>query len=185
MKETKLTKLDEDGEYDLVASWLKVDRTRCAAGILAGFFAGVIAIVVMMIFAAAGGAMGGPMGEMDVWFPLKLIATPLLGSSATEIGMNLSPIMTGFLVFEALCSFLGLVYGHFIKTNSLFALLATGFVWGIFSWIFLWNLYFQSFKRIFDAQVSSGVVFPICIAFGLSLASIALFDHGLRGQKQK
>jgi hypothetical protein len=50
-----------------------------------------------------------------------------------------------------------------------------GLVWGTFSWIFLWNLFMQSFRTIYVAQIPSASVFAIWMTFGISLTSLAFF----------
>jgi hypothetical protein len=160
-------------EYNLVELWLRKDPIRWISGALAGLFAGLVAMGLAMFIASASG--------MDPWFPVKLIGSTALGPEATQIGFNLRSILVGGFLFEAVCLFLGGVYAHFTGTNYLGALLPMGLVWAAFSWIFIWNLFMQSFNTVFTAQISSGVVFPICIAYGLSLASVAFFDQKLRG----
>lgn len=160
-------------EYNLVEMWLRKDPIRWISGALAGLLAGVVAMVVAAAFAQSVG--------MELWFPVKLMGTIILGPSATDIDTTVG-IVTGGLVFEGLCAFLGMVYAHFTGTNSLGALLPMGLVWGTFSWIFIWNLFMQSFRPIYAAHIPSGPVFAVCIAFGLALASVKVFDSILRGK---
>jgi hypothetical protein len=162
-------------EYDLVAVWLRKDPIRWLSGALAGVVAGAVAMCVAMALASAMG--------MEFWFPIKLVGTIGLGPSATEYGTHLPAILTGALIFEALCLFLGVVFAHFTGTNAVRSLLAMGLVWGTFSWIFIWNLFLQSFKPINAVKIPSGAVFPVCIAFGLALACVSVFDRTLRGKK--
>jgi hypothetical protein len=162
-------------EFNLVEMWLRKDPTRWIAGAFAGLFAGLGALVVGMIISTSAG--------FEIWFPVKLMATPLLGPSATEFGMQTGVILTGLISFEALCLFLGFVYAHFTGSNLMAALLPMGLVWGIFSWIFIWNLFMQSFQPIFAARIPSGAAFPVCITFGILLASVAFFDRSLRGKR--
>lgn len=159
-------------EVNLVALWLDFDRTRWVAGVLAGLFAGIVAIAVAMLLSVVGGG--------EVWFPVKLMATPILGAGATEYGFKLGALIVGFLFIEVLCAFWGFVYGHFVKTNSLGALLAMGLTWGIFGWIFIWNLFFHAFNTILYADVSAGAAFPVFIAYGVSLTVVGFFDRALR-----
>ncbi len=160
-------------EYNLVEVWLRKDPIRWISGGLAGLFAGIVAMGLAMFIASSVG--------MESWFPVKLISTVALGPSATEIG-NMKAVLVGGFIFEALCLFLGIIYAHFTGTNFLGALIPMGLVWGTFSWIFIWNLFMQSFKPIFAAQISSAVAFPVCITFGLALSSVAFFDQKLRGK---
>ncbi|MEO5970476.1 MAG: hypothetical protein ABIQ95_11165 [Bdellovibrionia bacterium] len=161
-------------EYNLVEMWLRKDPVRWIAGALAGLFAGVVAMAVAALIASSIG--------LEPVFPLKLIGTILLGPSATEIGVTGGAI-TGAIIFESITLFLGVIYAHFVGSNKMSALLPMGLVWGVFSWIFIWNLFLQSFRPIFVARVSSSPVFLICIVFGLALASVKLFDRVLRGTK--
>lgn len=160
-------------EYNLVEMWLRRDPIRWVAGAMAGLLAGAVAMCFAMGMATSYG--------FESSFPAKLIGTILLGPSATETGIDQGATV-GWVLFESLCLILGVIYAHFVGTNSLKALLPMGGVWGIFSWIFIWNLFLQSFKPIYAAQVPSASVFPICILFGFSLASVSLFDRILRGK---
>ena len=161
-------------EPNLVQMWLRKDPVRWIAGSLAGVFAGAFAMGIAMTFACAY--------DFEIWFPLKLIATSVLGSEATEVGPELdSAAFLGGMLWEGVCAFLGFVFAHFTYTNVLVELLAMGLTWGTFSWIFIWNLFLQSFHSIHWAQISSAAVFPICIGFGLALSSVALFDRMIRG----
>lgn len=165
----------EDGEMDLVATWLKWDPTRLIAGALAGLFAGVMMLAFAMIIAVV-------MGH-EAWFPIKVAALPFLGQSATEVGPEMRAILVGFVAQEFLCMILGMIYAQVTGTNSLPTLLVLGFVWGTFSWIFINNLFLQSFKAIYAAHLSAGAAFPVNIIFGLSLTSVAFFDRALRGNR--
>lgn len=160
-------------EYNLVEMWLRKDPLRWISGALAGLLAAAIAMGVAMLIAQAGGH--------ELWFPVKLMGSILLGSSATDIDSS-AGIMAGGLFIEGLGALLGFIYSHFTGSNKMGALLPMGLVWGIFSWIFIWNLFMQSFLPIYSARISSGPVFLICIAFGLSLASVAFFDRALKGK---
>jgi hypothetical protein len=159
-------------DIDLVATWLVADKTRWAAGIAAGLFAGLVALAFAGVLAIAGGT--------EFWFPVKLMGTWVTGPSGTEFGPHLGNIFAGLVIVELLSTFWGFVYGHFVKTNSLGALLAMGLVWGIFGWIFHWNLYFHSIRTILASNVSAATALPIFIVWGLSLTSVAFFDRALR-----
>ncbi len=157
---------------NLVSQWSRVDPTRWIAGVLAGVLAMVIAMVLAGIFSTAGG--------MDFLFPVKLMATPILGSSATEFAAGAGAVIVGGLVVALIGGFWGFVYSHFVFTNSLSALLPMGLVWAVYLWIFNWCLYFQSFKTISVTQLPRSLVLFVCIAYGLSLSSVAFFDRVLR-----
>ncbi len=163
-------------EYNLVEIWLRRDPTRWIAGVIGGLFAGVVATVVAMLIAQSAG--------YEMWLPVKLMGTTLLGSSATEIGAA-AGITAGATVIAGISVFFGFVFAHFTGTNSIGALLSMGLVWGVFSWIFIWNLFLQSFKPIYAARIPSGAAFPVCLAYGLALAVIAVIDPVLRGSKQR
>ncbi len=151
--------------------WLRKDPIRWLCGGVSGLFAGGIAVLVSMICAHSAG--------LEMAFPVKLLGTILEGPSATDVN-TWNGFIAGALLLAVLCVFLGAIFSHFVGTNSLKALVPMGLVWGIFSWIFIWNLFFQSFPTLFAAQVASGVVFIICISFGLSLTSVAFFDSVFR-----
>jgi hypothetical protein len=162
-------------DIDLVATWLVADKSRWIAGIAAGLFAGLVALGFAGVLAVAGG--------MEFLFPTKLMGSTILGPSATELGAHLSAVLVGLLFTEVLAAFWGFVYAHFIKTNALGALLAMGVVWGVFGWIFHWNLYFHSIKSILAANISPAAAFPVFLVWGLSLTSVAFFDRAFRGRR--
>jgi len=163
-------------EQNLVEVWLRRDPVRWLSGGLAGLLAGAVAMAVAMGIATSFG--------FELWFPVKLVGTIALGPTATEMGTNMKSVYVGGSIIEGLCLFLGVIFAHFTGTNNLVALLSMGLVWGTFSWIFIWNLFLQSFRPIFAAQIPSGPVFPVCLAFGLSLASVAFFDFIFRGKRR-
>jgi uncharacterized membrane protein (GlpM family) len=162
-------------DVNIVEIWLRKDPVRWVAGALAGLFAAAIAMAFAVLLSAACG--------VEPLFPAKLMGAIALGPSATEVGEHTSAILAGIVLFEVLGAFLGVVYAHFTGTNLLHALLGVGFVWGVFSWIFIWNLFMQSFRPIYWVHVSSGATFPVCLVFGLSLTSVAFFDQALRGNR--
>ena len=162
-------------DNNLVEIWLRKDPVRWLSGILAGILSGIVTTVAAMALANHFG--------LEHWFPVKLFATITLGSSALDMGMNTGPLLAGFLTIEAISVFFGFIFGHFTGTNSMKALLPMGLVWGAFSWIFIWNLFLQSFTTILAARISSGAVFPICMVFGLMMASVALFDKAFRSAR--
>ncbi len=162
-------------DIDLVAPWLRKDPTRWAAGGLAGAFGGLVALVLAAIYCQLQGT--------EALFPVKVMALPILGSEATAVGAGMLSIITGLLVFEALCAFLGAVFAHFTFTNAPGPLLGMGFTWGAFSWIFINNLFSPSFLAVRAAELSRGAGFGFWMAFGLSLTSVAFFDRMLRGSK--
>jgi hypothetical protein len=165
----------QEGEMNLVAQWSRIDPTRWICGILAGVVGGVVLMFVAGLFASSAG--------MEFVFPIKLMATPFLGSAATQVGPNFNSLLVGALFIEAISTFWGFVYSHFVYTNKLGSLAAMGIVWGIYLWIFNWNLYLQSFKTISVTQLPRGPVMAVCLAYGLSLVTVSFFDRALRGSK--
>ena len=166
----------EDGDINLVALWLQFDLPRLIAGLLAGLFAGV----VMAAFAGVLATLGGH----EFLYPVKVAATPILGNSATAFGMNLGPIVLGFVVHETICAVLGMVYAHFTKTNQLLPLLGAGFMWGTFSWVFIQNLFSRSFLEVRTENLPSGAAFFVLLVFGFSLSSIRFFDRMVCGKRR-
>ncbi len=167
--------IDTTGDINVVEKWIQVDKTRWAAGLLAGAFAGVVALVFAMIFSKAVG--------LELTFPAKLMATPILGAAAANYDAGLGAILTGFIFFELIAVFWGIVYAHFTYTNSLPALMGMGLTWAAFSWIFIFNLFMQSWEPIFAAAIPSGAAFAVCLVYGLALTSVAAFDRAIRGNK--
>ncbi|HUP57694.1 MAG TPA: hypothetical protein VM598_09600 [Bdellovibrionota bacterium] len=161
-----------DYDMDIVALWLRKDRTRWVAGILSGLFAGAVALAFAGIIAKVAG--------FDILFPARLMGGILLGPPSTDTATGMGSALVGFVVLELICVIFGFAYAHFVPTNSFGPLLAMGAVWGIFSWIFLWNLFLQSFQAIRFAQLPTSLALPVCLAYGLSLASVAFFDRMLR-----
>lgn len=159
-------------DVNIVEAWLQWNPIRWVAGALAGVLGGAIALGVAMLMAKSQG--------YELWFPAKLMATLVSGPQSTAIGWNKTTIVTGLIVFEVLCLILGVFFAHFTGTNCLSSLLGMGFVWGIFSWIFIWNLFLPAFTPLLWAQVSSGSVLPVCLVFGFFLASVAFFDRAMR-----
>lgn len=162
----------EDGDIDLVAMWLKYDRTRLVAGAMGGLTAGLVALAFAMILASIGG--------YEFWMPAKFPALPFLGNEATAFGFNIKALAVGVFVHELLAMILGMVYAHFTVTNSLLPLLGAGFVWGTFSWIFIFCLYVQSFREISAMQLSRGAALFVMLVYGFSLVSVGTFDKMLR-----
>src|SRR5215210_2245512 len=158
-------------EYNLVEMWLRKDPIRWVSGALAGLLAGFVALVVAAVIASAL--------HYEALFPIKLIGSIILGPSATAVDNN-SGVLPGVVLFEGVALFLGFVYGHFTSVNQMTALLPMGLVWGIFSWIFIWNLFMQSFLTVFAARIPSGAILLVCIAFGIALSSVSVFDRMLR-----
>jgi len=161
--------LEFDNDLDMVAFWLRKDPKRWVAGWVSGFFAGAVAMVVAAVVAQIAG--------LDMLFPAKLFGSILLGAQATDTASGMGAALVGFVLFEAICGVFGFAFSHFVFSNRSGPLLAMGAVWGIFSWIFLWNLFLPAFKVIRFAGVTPGAALPVCMAYGLSLASVMFFDR--------
>jgi len=164
----------EPGEMDLVAIWLRFDLPRLISGAMAGVFAGII----MLIFAGILCKLGG----LDPLLPVKVPATTLFGGEATALGFHAKYIVTGFIIHSMVTGLLGIVYGHFTQTNRTLPLLGAGFVWGTFSWIFIFNLFTKSFLAVRTLELPAGPAFFVHLAFGLSLVSISYFDEIVCGR---
>ena len=162
-------------DINLVATWLVADKTRWAAGILAGLFAGVVALAFAGVMAAASGS--------EFLYPIKLMATPVLGYDATDLRSGAGSVIVGLALFEIVSAFWGFIYAHFIKTNALGSLLAMGAVWGFFSWVFEWNLFLHAVKPILYSGVGAAPVFFVCMVYGVSLTSVAFFHRALGGKQ--
>ncbi len=160
-------------DINMVEKWLRFDPIRWLAGGMTGLLSGALLMGVGTLACAYFGH--------EVWFFLKLGALPIAGSEATELGVHGNSIFTGFLFYEGLALVLGVLFSHFAWTNSLGALAAMGLVWGLFSWIFICNLFIQSFPQVLAAHISPGATFPLMVMFGLSLTSLRFFDRLLRG----
>jgi hypothetical protein len=161
----------EEQDLDLIAMWIRFDPKRWIAGALAGLTAGLITAAVAMALATAAG--------LEAWFPVKLAAIPFLGGEATALGTT-PGLVIGLIAHEALSMLLGIVFAHFTVKNYMPALLGAGVSWGLFSWIFLSNLFFQSFPEVNAAGISRGAALLCNLVFGISLASVAGFDRMFR-----
>lgn len=163
----------DDDDRDLVAAWLTWDGTRIMAGALAGLFAGILMMAFAMIFAKIMG--------YEVLFPVKYAAVPILGGDALRFD-NTAAVLVGFIAHEILSAVLGMFYAHFTATNALPALLGYGLVWGIFSWIFISNLFTPAFFDLAAIALPKSVFLPVNLVFGLGLPAVAFFDRSLRGK---
>lgn len=153
----------------LVAHWLKFDVARLLSGLVAGVFAGAAALLVSMVLCLKVGYEGS--------FAIKLFATLLHGPAATEYGSHSVGFLSGLVLFEFLCGFWGMVYAHFVFTQKWSGLLAMGVVWGLFSWIFQWNLFLQSFHTIYAVHIPAQAAFPVCLTYGVALSSLGFFSN--------
>jgi hypothetical protein len=165
---------NEPGEEDIVALWLRKDPVRWVAGIAAGIVAGVFSLVFAMILSKMNG--------LDLFYAARIPALPVLGSTAMEY-TNSMGILVGVAVHLLICSVLGFVYAHFTGTNAMTRLLGAGLVWGLFSWIFITNLFAMSFTDVAAVGYSRGAGLFVNLVFGLSLTSVAFFDQAFRGSK--
>lgn len=164
---------NEEGEMDLVATWLKFDLPRTIAGAMAGIFAGMVAMVFAGFLAKAGGS--------EFWYPFKIPAAPILHNDAMTFG-HTPAIALGIAIHSFICAVLGMIYSHFIKSNQMSWLLGAGFMWGTFSWIFINNLYVKSFLNVRELDIPAGPAFFVYLVFGFSLVSIRVFDRIICGR---
>lgn len=162
-----------DNDLNVVEIWTRVDPVRWIAGALAGLLAGTIALLFAMAIATAAGR--------EIWFPVKLLATTVLGPTATSFDSGQGAIAMGLVVFEGICTFWGVVYAHFTGTNSLASLLPMGLVWTALLWVFNWCLFLQSFRPVYVTATPYSVAFAVCLVYGISLCSVAFFDQLIRG----
>lgn len=164
---------NDENQPSLTDLWLKADPIRWVAGLMAGVFATVIMMIATMGLCVLFGK--------EAWFVIKFMATPFLGYAATDAGFHLLPILMGFVLLTALFGFWGVVFGHFVRTNKIPALLGMGFTWAAFSWIFLNNLFAPAFPVVFNQTHQwSGAAFFVLLIYGLNLTSIRFFDSILR-----
>jgi hypothetical protein len=163
----------EEGEMDLVATWLIFDLPRTIAGAMSGVFASLVAWIFAGFLAKAGG--------YEFWMPFKVPAAPIVGRDALTYGVTPS-LFIGTVVLCVIGAVLGMVYSHFVKSNRIDALLGAGFMWGTFSWIFINNLFSRSFLNVREMELPNGPAFFVLLVFGLSLASIKVFDRILCGR---
>jgi hypothetical protein len=162
-----------DNDINLVESWLTPDPTRWIAGIISGLIAAAVAIAVGMILSVAHG--------YEIWFPVKLLGTILVGPGATDFG-SVPGLIAGLAVWGIGGAFWGFAYAQFTRTNSFAGLLGMGVTWGLFTWIFEWNLFMRSFRSILAADIPSSAAFPVCLAFGVALVVLGFVDRALRGR---
>ncbi|MBC7385698.1 MAG: hypothetical protein H7301_06000 [Cryobacterium sp.] len=163
----------EEGEMDLIATWLIFDLPRTIAGAMAGITAGLIAWVFAGILAVLSGT--------EFWYPFKIPAAPILGNDAMTFGIT-PAILIGTVLMLAISGVLGMVYSHFVKSNRMDALLGAGFMWGTFSWIFINNLFVNSFQNIRELDLPKGAAFFVLLLFGFSLSSLKIYDRIICGR---
>lgn len=167
------TQVTEEGEMDLVGTWLVFDLPRTIAGAMAGVFAGLVAWVFAGFLAQAGG--------YEFWYPFKVPAATVMGREALTYGMG-PAVFVGTAIHCLICAVLGMVYAHFVKSNKMSALLGAGFMWGTFSWVFINNLFVRSFLNVRELNLPNGAAFFILLVFGFSLASLKIFDRVICGR---
>lgn len=161
-------------EMNLVEIWLRKDIVRWISGAISGAIAGIVALVAAMALSAANG--------LELWFPAKVAGSIVLGATATETGFS-AAIIVGAIIVAAVGTLLGAIYAHFTATNQRGPLLAMGFVWGTFSWIFIWCLFIQSFQPVLWTEIPKSAAFLIMQIFGASLSIVANIDPIIRGKK--
>lgn len=159
MDHSRSSPLSSSAPSSFVAPWLKIDPTRWMAGWLTGALGASCGIAGSMALAAYHG--------VEAEFPPRLLATLLLGPEATTF-QHPSSLWVGFGVAKVIGGFWGLVYGHFVWAEKISASLGMGLTWGLFAWIFNWNLFLQSFSSIAAAEVSPAAGLLSCLIYGLS-----------------
>jgi hypothetical protein len=162
-------------EINLTETWLRKDPVRWTAGAISGFAAGLVAIMVSMVVSRASGG--------DPWIMLKLFASVFVGPEALRLGVGAPILGVGFVAYQVLSVILGVAFSHFVFTNRVLPVLAMGFTWGFFQWVFWANLYLQSFRTFVASDISSGPRLLICMSFGLSLIVLVWIDPILRGKR--
>jgi hypothetical protein len=169
-----MTAEDLANDVNVVALWTSVDKVRWAAGVVSGWIAGAIAMGVAGIVASSHG--------FEFLFPVKLLGTCLLGSSATAYG-NTSGLIAGLVVTGFISGLWGFVYSHFVRSGSMYTILGMGFTWGAFLWIFNWNLLLHSVKAVSAAEIPSSAAFLTCMVYGFSMGVLAIVDPMFRGRR--
>ena len=137
---------DEEGEMNLVSTWLVFDLPRTIAGALAGIFAGLVAWTFAGFLAKSAG--------YEFWYPFKIPALVFYGRDALTYGTT-SAILVGTLFHSFICAVLGMVYSHFVKSNRMDALLGAGIMGGTFSWVFINNLFVRSILNVLELNIQN------------------------------
>ena len=163
-----MTAIETNEDINIVAIWLRKDPVRWLSGALAGVFAGLAALAV-------AGILSG-----DIWFLARMAAVPCAGAQAFNFDAPGSTLVMGLVNQLGLCVFLGVLYAHFTGTNHVGALFGIGLTWGLFSWIFINNLFLPSFREIYALGINSAAALVVCLAFGLSLMSVRIFEGMIR-----
>lgn len=159
-------------EQNLTDVWLRKDPVRWVAGALAGCVGGAAMLLFSIILAKLAG--------MDGLYLVKLAASPWVGDAAMEYSPSPMVLIAGGVQLAILFSFLGATFAHFAATNALPALLGLGLSWGAFGWVFITNLFSQSYRPVVVAEVPRGFAFFAWMVFGIGLTSVAFFDRTLR-----
>jgi len=161
-----------DMDENIVEVWLRRDPVRWAAGALGGLFAGVVMMGLAMVLSMMSGN--------ELWYPTKIPAIPIVGPEVMQLGIILPNILAGLAIHELTCMILGILYAQFTGTNTVLALFGAGLTWGLFSWIFVNNLFSPSWTGVLVQEIPAGVSFFLHIAFGIALMSVGFFDSVLR-----
>lgn len=132
-------------EFQMVRGWLSPTWNRSVSGVVTGWLSALLALSV-------AGTLSQASGE-DWFFPLRVLATLLIGPAATEWDHPES-LQVGGGVLLLLAGFWGLVYGHFVQVQKPLSAFAMGLVWGFLGWVFHWNLFFQSVPALAALDLS-------------------------------
>jgi hypothetical protein len=152
----------------IVEHWLKFHPQRFFLGGLSGILAAWGALIV--------GGLLCLFSEMDPFTPATVLGTILLGSKSMTIGST-TGLVAGLLVAALIGGFWGLVYAQMTYTNRFFPLLLVGLTWGIYSWIFTWNLFLQSFLDVYSAELPTSAALLVCLAYGFFLTMLGPLDE--------
>ena len=93
-----------------------------------------------------------------------------------RLGFHFGPIFVGLIVHEAFCFLLGFIFAHFVYAKKAGSVAAMGFVWGVFGWIFVNNLFSKSFHDVLALEIPQGAAFFVWVAFGLALTNLVIVD---------
>jgi hypothetical protein len=149
-------------EMNITEHWLVAKPKRWVAGAMAGAVGGAAMLLFGMIAASLAG--------YDLTYALKIPAIPVFGGEATATDSGFGVVLVGVLLHTILCSFWGFVFSHFTYATQVGSLIGMGLTWGTFSWIFLNNLFFPSFRAYHVLQVPQSTAFVACLIYGVVLA---------------
>jgi len=166
--------VDHNVDHNIVEIWLRRDQKRWIAGAITGLLAALImffAVVVASLFTQG----------IDKFYLIRVFALPIVGRDAMNLSLGAGALLPGFALFGFLSVILGVVYAHMTGTNNMKALCGVGLTWGLFSWIFISNLFSPSFRLIHVENISPIKALGAWLIFGFSLTLIRWIDPLVRG----